>query len=681
MHRSTLRHSRARLVRATALVAVAPLVLLLTAAGAGASTVSQDGLPSAVPSAATPNLNDGNVFAITQVGSRMLLGGSFTSVSPPGSINGAGAVPRRGVLAFDAGSGAVDGGFHPQLDGDVQGLAAGPTPGTVYVAGTFNTVNGAVAKSIALLDLSNGQLVSGFSPAPMNGSGQAVQLVGGHLILAGTFTTVGGSAHGGIVSLDPRSGAVESYLGIQLAGHHSFTGLPGQSKAPVGGRKMDISADGSQLVLVGNFTTANGMPRDQILRLNLGAAAGTVDGSWSTLAFTAICGPKYDTYVRDISYSPDGSYFIVATTGSGGPGATNNDGSRALCDSASRFNNAANGSNVKPAWIDYTGNDSLESALSTGAVVYVGGHQRWLNNANGKDNAGAGAVPRPGIAALDPVTGLPLSWNPGRNPRGAGAYALYASPQGVYVGSDTTFIGNRQYYRGRIAAFPLAGGSSLPSTATAVLPGTVFSVGPLTGPRDALRARSFDGSAAGAAGNGPASSTTWSQARGAVLIGNQLFYGWSDGTLRQRTLSGAALGNPQSIDPYNDPFWSTVPTGSRGTVYRGTVPTLYGAPMRSVTGMVYAAGRLYYSIAGQPRLRSRAFTPESGILGATETVEGGSVDLSGIAGMFLSAQTLYYAAANGSLHAVPFAQGSPTTAGDRVANSTTNWRAHGLFLG
>jgi len=85
--------------------------------------------------------------------------------------------------------------------------------------------------------------------------------------------------------------------------------------------------------------------------------------------------------------------------------------------------------------------------------------------------------------ALDPINGLPFSWNPGRNPRGVGAGALLATANGLYMGSDTASIGTGTSFaaRGRIAFFPLTGGESVPQYSLPVLPATIYSAGQLPG--------------------------------------------------------------------------------------------------------------------------------------------------------------------------------------------------------
>lgn len=75
----------------------------------------------------------------------------------------------------------------------------------------------------------------------------------------------------------------------------------------------------------------------------------------------------------EVGFSPDGRYFVVVTTG-----GYSSEG--ALCDSASRWESAQRGSGLQPTWVDRTGGDTLTDVAITDAVVYVGGHQRWMNN-------------------------------------------------------------------------------------------------------------------------------------------------------------------------------------------------------------------------------------------------------------------------------------------------------------
>ena len=142
---------------------------------------------------------------------------------------------------------------------------------------------------------------------------------------------------------------------------------------------------------------------------------------------------SYDFYLRDVDFSPDGSFFVLDGTGyvpkAGDRGVT-------ICDAAARFE-TSNPAPLRPTWINYTGGDTLHSVAVSSNAVYVGGHQRWLDNPFGTDSCGAGCADRPGIGALDPTTGRALSWNP-RRTRGVGAKDLLLTAAGLWVASDTT---------------------------------------------------------------------------------------------------------------------------------------------------------------------------------------------------------------------------------------------------
>ena len=857
--------SRKSTAIAAAAATVIGLIGLQTSA-ASASSVVQPNLVTAVPGTNTPNIANGTVYAITQVGTRIIVGGSFTSVTAPGSkVN---PVTRNYLFAFDATTGAIDTGFVPQLDaGPVEGLAPGASPDTVYATGSFNTVNGVASKSIALISTVTGQLVAGWKPSVVNGAGWTVKLTGSHLIIGGAFTKVKNAAHAGLASLNPATGASDGYVVAQISGHHNYTGQPGQSDAPVAVRRMDISPDGTRLVAVGNFKMVDGVVHDQVTMVDLGATTADVDPGWNTSGYTATCASgAYDTYMRDVAFSPDGSYFSVAATG-GGTFSTNTDGTRAMCDTVSRWETTSSGTDVQPTWIDYTGNDSFESIAISGAAIYLGGHERWLNNSAASDSPGEGSVPRPGLAAVNPVNGLPYSWNPGRNPRGAGAYALYVSPNGLYLGSDTTFIGDHKYYRGRLAFFPLAGGENVTDPAPVALPANVYLAGQIpsatntsilyridaggpaiqsvdAGPNwqgdqtdpspyrttgsntasyppvahlsasvpastptgifsterwdpgtkgdgqemhwsfpvtagipievrlyfvnqysgtsgvgqrvfdvaldgttvlnhydivadagndtgtmkafditspatgqvtldfthevenplingieivrtdqpaptstqfDTVTAHTFTGTATSASTTAPnPAAITWSQVRGAFMVGNTMFYGWTDGNLYERTFDGTNFGPATLLDPYQDPAWNNVQTGS-GQTYEGVPVNMYGTEMQNVTGIVYTSGRIYYSLVGQTALHWRYFNPDDGIIGSQEFTAGGTTDVSAIDGMFLAGGELYYStAADGNLHAVAFDHGAPDASTDTVVSGPSidgnDWRARGDFL-
>ena len=295
--------------------------------------VAQSQVVSAVPASYTPNIDGGVVYSIAQVGTMIVAGGTFTKATAHGSTT---VVTAKGLVAFDQGTGAINTAFAPVLNGAVDFVVAGPSAGTVYVGGAFATVNGVKSKGIVLLNVSNGSVVSGWKPAVLNGAVYSARVSGGLLFVTGIFSTAGGVAHSGIATLNPLTGALNPYLSVQLSGHHNYNGTSGASGG-VGGRAMDISPDGTRLVVVGNFKNANGVVHDQIVMIDLGGSSAVVDPNWNTGAFNAACASNaFDSYVEDVDFSADGSYFAIAATGGGGY-TRNADGSRSLCDSASRW--------------------------------------------------------------------------------------------------------------------------------------------------------------------------------------------------------------------------------------------------------------------------------------------------------------------------------------------------------
>jgi hypothetical protein len=360
---------------------------------------------------------------------------------------------RIQIFAFDAATGAIDTGFVPALDGEVQAIALAPD-GNIIIGGYFNNVNGAASKGLVKLSPSTGARVTAFS-APTNGAVRDLTVRGNKVYVGGAFSQIRSVARQRLAAVDATTGAVDPNLNLPVSGVHNG----GTTRV----HKLDVSPDGRELVIIGNFNAVNGVTRHQIAHINLASTPASLR-AWDTDRYAPACASwAFDSYMRDLDFSPDGGYFVVVSTGAYFGGT--------LCDTAARFETASDGAGQEPTWVDYTGGDTLYSVAATGTAVYVGGHQRWQNNSFAGDSPGPGAVPREGIAALDPVNGVPFSWNPGRD-RGVGAFALVSTPTGLWVGSDTTRLGGETHRR--IGMFPTAGGTTVPPAPASVLPNDLY---------------------------------------------------------------------------------------------------------------------------------------------------------------------------------------------------------------
>jgi hypothetical protein len=424
----------------------------------------QDRIVSANPENFTPNVEDGKVESMVQVGSRIIAVGKFTKVTPTGGPT----VTRNSIFAFNATTGAIDTSFVPNVGTKEVSEVVDAGDGTVYIGGLFSSVNGAKSTAkVARINATTGAVVSTFkSPKPVGGISD-MQLANGKLYIGGAFTSVSGHPRTLLAALNATTGADTNTLGV------TFTDT--WNGGALGIKHFDISDDGSTLAAVGNFKTVDGQSRPQIVMLDLTGPTAQVS-DWATQRYTTNCASVFDTYLRDVDIAPSGDYMVVVATGAQSGGV----GSGTLCDSASRWDlgSATDAPGQDPRWVDYSGGDTFTQAKVTGPVVYVGGHFRWVNNPFNADSAGQGAVPRSGLAALDPRNGLPFAWNPSRD-RGVGVWEFLPTTVGLWVGHDTNHTGGE--IRKRIALFPLLGGAQLPGELTGSLPGDVYLLGQSAG--------------------------------------------------------------------------------------------------------------------------------------------------------------------------------------------------------
>lgn len=648
---------------AVAAVAVTALLATVLAWAPGASAVAKGSHNGRIvdddSARRTAHVLNGYVRTIAEVGNLVVVGGNFTSVR---SWDDETPIARTHMMAFDRATGDVT-SFNPQINGEVFSVEPTGDGSTVWVAGGFSSVNGETVRSLTKIDVNTGQRVTSFDPPAFDGRVHDMALRNGQLYLMGRFLNVGGAPQTLVAAVDPVTGASNPDVSIDFAEPRRDGALSILSG--------DVSPDGTRMIAIGNFTEIDGQERYQIGMLDLTTSPISL-ADWSTYEYGDGCSRSFQSYMRDVEFSPDGSYFAVATTG-----AYN---TTYLCDTLARWDTDRTGSEIQPEWINWTGGDTLTAVAVTDTAVYAGGHQRRMNNPYAGDRVGAGSVSRIGLSAHDTRSGATLSWDPGRT-RGYGVYGFLTTDEGLWIGSDTDRISDWEY-RGRLAFMPLESGWDMPTDFAGELPGQVVSLGLERGgsgsalDRTASRTLEVGGNAG--AESVSAGTEDWSSVTGAFMIDGKLFTTWTDDQFRVQDFDGSSFG-PSEI----------VPLELEGS---GSLNRFATQDIDDITSMTYdpVMGRMYFTKSGSSQLHYRSFSSESRIVGAERISSGfnaGGVSWSGVRTMFIANGKLFTGDSSGNLtqHDWDAAAGLPvagtgTVVSGPAAGDGQDWRAKDAFV-
>jgi outer membrane protein assembly factor BamB len=149
------------------------------------------------PTSWNPNVN-GPVHAIRVIGTRVYVGGSFSSI---------GGHAARNVAAVSRSTGKVVTTFRGSTNGDVDAMAASST--RLYIGGNFSAADGTARHNLAALGLSGGGLASAWQASA---NGQVHVLLDdaalGRIFVGGHFGTVDGVSRPFLAAVGSKKGAV-----------------------------------------------------------------------------------------------------------------------------------------------------------------------------------------------------------------------------------------------------------------------------------------------------------------------------------------------------------------------------------------------------------------------------------------------------------------------------------------
>ncbi len=559
----------------------------------------------------TPGIVDGRVEAIAIDGDTVFVGGTFTQIHDPLSDE---IINQSYLFAYSKSSGNIIRDFDPILNLQVRALETTGDGTGVFVGGVFSLVNGKnIGRGLAKLDM-NGDRVSGFNARP-NALVKNLVRHDNTLYVGGNFSSISGTPIEHLAAIDTTTGAVSPNLNLDFDGVISTTRTTGVQ----GVDDFDVTSDGKLLVAFGNFSIIDGMSRPRLALIELEGQARV--SNWNTDLYDPQCHQLWPVQIRGIDIAPDDSYFV---TGSSGARQNLNP----ACDTLIRFDiDDLTNTDVQPTWVNYTGGDSIFEVVTTEHAIYAGGHFRWLDNFNSTNarSGGPGSTDRLGFAAFDPLNGLTLrEWRSDRNPRGVGVFTIISEPEGLYIGDDTDFMNGTEHKK--LKFLPIST-DAIARPEAPTLPTSLISP-----EGNALNSHSFDGNVVGASVE--LQSTGWSDTRGGMLVGGQLFHSDNNGTLWMSELNEGVFSTRIPVDLFglSEDQWALSQLG----------------------GMFfdYELSRVYYTEQGNSQLLYRAFTPDGTFFGDVEVVaeHQGDILWADVSGMDVVDGHIYFALNDGTLN-------------------------------
>ncbi|MGI9197626.1 MAG: delta-60 repeat domain-containing protein, partial [Candidatus Nanopelagicales bacterium] len=217
----------------------------------GLARVLPDGT---VDSAWAPVLSTGwSVLAMTLVDDTLYVGGSFTTINAEG---------RQNIAALNATTGALT-AWNPGANASVSALTADDS--AVYAGGSFTTIASTSRNRLAAFDRSTATLISSWNPGASATINSLVS-TGTLVYAAGSFTTIASASRSNLAALNA----------VATGNANAAAWTP-----TIGSTVNAIAVDDSLVYAVGTFTTAGSPSQTRNRAAAFARDTATLSASWN----------------------------------------------------------------------------------------------------------------------------------------------------------------------------------------------------------------------------------------------------------------------------------------------------------------------------------------------------------------------------------------------------------------